>query len=64
MDGSKDKKFNKGDVVQLKSGGPIMTVNFYQSNYASKGPVVCDFFVGTEKKQEVFDEELLKFAEN
>jgi len=48
-------EFRKGDLVRLKSGGPKMTVAEIREDYK----VVCDFFVGNERKSEVFDPKVL-----
>jgi len=42
-----DSKFKIGDAVQLKSGGPSMTVN--DDYYVDKG-VACSYFVGSNYK--------------
>lgn len=59
-------QFEKGDVVQLKSGGPQMTVAD-MGDYGPVGPkngVKCVWFVqvkGVPKaEEEVFDEVVLK----
>lgn len=39
-------EFKPGDVVQLKSGGPIMTVKFLDED----GDVYCEWF---DKKEEL-----------
>ena len=44
--------FKKGDVVQLKSGGPLMTI----SNYTQNDKVFCQWFNGKEPKGEVFNQ--------
>lgn len=50
-----------GDVVQLKSGGPLMTV--VDDGYAA-GAVLCYWFVGLESVSEkIFRPEALKAAE-
>lgn len=49
---------SEGDVVQLKSGGPEMTVDAL--NVGMEKNVRCKWFKGTEAKTEVFDEEALK----
>lgn len=50
-----------GDVVQLKSGGPLMTV---AENGYSEGSVLCFWFVGLESVAEkVFRPETLRAAE-
>lgn len=45
------QQWQEGDVVRLKSGGPIMTVKIYD---AYKGGNVCQWFVGTDLKEGVF----------
>lgn len=55
--------FKKGDVVQLKSGGPAMTVCQIGTQYDSTG-VVCQFFDGSKKMEEIFDPETLSKIEN
>ena len=53
-----------GDLVQLKSGGPKMTV----TNLLEHGPVVerenviCTWFVGDKRNQGPFDPATLKSA--
>lgn len=42
--------WNKGDVVQLKSGGPIMTV----TDIYSDGSVGCTWFIKDELRQGSF----------
>lgn len=41
--------FNVGDKVQLKSGGPVMTVES-----VSSGNVTCLWFAGSESKCQAF----------
>lgn len=54
----------KGDVVQLKSGGPMMTVSEvgdYSRNYVN-GPqqgVKCIWFDGSKTSEQVFDAAVL-----
>ena len=52
--------FKEGDVVQLKSGGPLMTV----SNYITDGKVFCQSFNGNEPKGEVFSQETLTLTDS
>lgn len=54
--------FNKGDVVQLKSGGPHMTVESVGEDPYEGGPAVyCTFFDDKkERKHEFFGPETLK----
>ena len=40
-----DEQWKEGDVVMLKSGGPLMTV----TSIASGGAVHCTWFDGTKK---------------
>jgi uncharacterized protein YodC (DUF2158 family) len=49
--------FKNGDVVQLKSGGPLMTVSEVIGN-----DVHCRWFVGNEEKSSSFSSEMLKLA--
>lgn len=50
--------FKVGDVVQLKSGGPNMTVAEIQQN----GNVWCQWFVSNEPKGGTFKPEVLTRA--
>ena len=44
-----------GDIVQLKSGGPIMTVTDVGSDYGSVGiSVWCVWFVGAKQEKGSF----------
>jgi uncharacterized protein YodC (DUF2158 family) len=49
--------FKAGDVVQLKSGGPLMSVSEIDGNI-----VHCRWFVGTEEKNSSFPSEILKLT--
>jgi uncharacterized protein YodC (DUF2158 family) len=58
-------KFVQGDLVQLKSGGPPMTVNECPSdineyNGRPKGIYNCVWFKGATKESGNFDEHLLQ----
>lgn len=48
--------FEIGNVVQLRSGGPKMTVH----SLVSDGDVVCQWFEGNEVHEENFPKEVLK----
>lgn len=57
-------EFKAGDVVQLKSGGPKMTVS--QTGKAAmtgKAMVWCDWFDGPKRTNEAFSPESLKLIE-
>ena len=51
--------FEIGDIVQLKSGGPKMTV----TNHGSKGEIVCSWFGGSKKESAMFPFDALKVPE-
>ena len=55
-------EFKLGDTVQLKSGGPLMTVsNVTEEAYMqySKGDVSCTWFEGNTVKQATFKSAML-----
>ncbi|MEP1093816.1 MAG: DUF2158 domain-containing protein [Cyclobacteriaceae bacterium] len=54
-----ERKFKKGDVVVLKSGGPKMTVDGYawHGNYESYDTVICFWFDNTEKRSAEFNQD-------
>jgi uncharacterized protein YodC (DUF2158 family) len=52
-------QFRVGDVVELKSGGPEMTVSFILPT----GKVFCVWFDRSEKMEETFPPEALQLAE-
>ncbi|MBL0026475.1 MAG: DUF2158 domain-containing protein [Saprospiraceae bacterium] len=59
------KIFKIGDVVELKSGGPKITVEDVKQQYDNGKPLdgfdcKCVWFVDTELKTEWFDEQSLK----
>jgi uncharacterized protein YodC (DUF2158 family) len=53
-----DHNFEVGDVVQLKSGGPLMTIE-YIGSFSMGAPgadqAKCVWFEGTKKKEGVFE---------
>lgn len=54
-------RWNIGDVVQLKSGGPLMTV---AADGYNEGSVLCFWFVGLESVAEkIFHPDTLKAAD-
>lgn len=53
--------FNPGDIVQLKSGGPAMTISEVKKNYGvPTGKYDCIWFKGASKEFGNFDGEVLK----
>jgi uncharacterized protein YodC (DUF2158 family) len=55
---------NPGDVVRLKSGGPIMTIRS-TSNQTGNTVAYCDWFVNDEHKSQPFRaEQLVKIDPN
>ncbi|MCC3159689.1 DUF2158 domain-containing protein [Hymenobacter sp. 15J16-1T3B] len=54
--------FQTGDVVQLKSGGPIMTVTLPAAE-SRDGRVWCTWFVEGKKETSGFPDAALKSAE-
>jgi uncharacterized protein YodC (DUF2158 family) len=50
--------FSKGDVVEMKSGGPRMTVVDVEGG----GTVHCAWFDGSDQRKDSFDAETLKSA--
>lgn len=55
-------QFNTGDVVQLKSGGPKMTVVKVDDFESGSLIVVCSWFVGTKKETASFPPDALEKA--
>jgi uncharacterized protein YodC (DUF2158 family) len=53
-----EKQFNVGDVVQLKSGGPKMTVTKVDSNW-----VTCNWFEGSKVHVDLFPPDALAKTE-
>jgi uncharacterized protein YodC (DUF2158 family) len=53
--------FKPGDIVQLKSGGPAMTVSKIETAYGSaKEGYNCEWFKGASKERAHFEEDTLK----
>lgn len=55
-------KLEVGDIVQLRSGGPVMTVQVINTKdaYGKDGAVECVFFDGARRLEEVFQPLVLK----
>ena len=56
-----DINFKEGDIVQLKSGGPKMTVDELRKEYKTGRPTaLCSWFDGATRKEDEFATTLLK----
>lgn len=55
--------YEEGDVVQLKSGGPKMTVTKFVENYYD-GEIVCKWFAGNTLKNGCFPADSLTMEES
>lgn len=53
-------EFKPGDVVQLKSGGPLMTVDYCNEDIDT---ICCSWFHGKARNQEQFHPETLQKRE-
>ena len=51
-------KFAPGDIVQLKSGGPAMTVS--KVNEGKANTYTCEWFKGASNERAAFGEDTLK----
>jgi uncharacterized protein YodC (DUF2158 family) len=57
------EEFKAGDVVELKSGGPKMTVSQAGKAAISGRPMIlCDWFDGQKKMRDSFPPESLKLS--
>lgn len=54
-------KFKPGDIVQLKSGGPAMTVS--EEDDYSRSAFYCVWFKGASKERGSFPADILKLYE-
>jgi uncharacterized protein YodC (DUF2158 family) len=60
-------KFQPGDIVKLKSGGPNMTVEGYETLFAGDSSietnnVQCSWFNGNTIHKELFQDSALEIA--
>ncbi len=56
--------FNPGDQVQLKSGGPIMTVKEHRERGRHQEGVHCQWFAGKKLESGIFVEESLEIPKD
>lgn len=58
-------KFAAGDLVELRSGGPVMTIERVVTDYQGifEGLYACSWFAGAKDNHRNFREEALKAAE-
>ena len=54
--------FKPGDIVQLKSGGPAMTVSELKEHHMTRkfDGYYCEWFKGASKERAHFEEDTLK----
>ena len=59
------QKYKTGDIVQLKSGGPKMTVARYNNPSAidTSPNVWCDWFAGSKHEKACFPEDSIQPAQ-
>jgi uncharacterized protein YodC (DUF2158 family) len=56
-------KFKPGDLVVLKSGGPVMTVESIDPTLLTGRPgIVCVWFAGAKRETAYFEEESIELA--
>lgn len=58
-------KFKPGELVELKSGGPVMTVESANESFSQddKWSYGCTWFAGDKHQHNQFEEAALKLAE-
>jgi uncharacterized protein YodC (DUF2158 family) len=59
---SDDPEFNVGDVVRLKSGGPLMTIAWIGERYGTPA-IGCSWFQGVKHYEDAFAPGALKHSE-
>jgi uncharacterized protein YodC (DUF2158 family) len=57
-----NQKFKTGDIVQLKSGGPNMTVKDVGDATFGKPEYICQWFGGRKLEQGIFPQDSLELA--
>jgi uncharacterized protein YodC (DUF2158 family) len=56
-------KFKPGDLVELKSGGPVMTVERVTNIRSNETSYSCSWFAGAKDSHKIFTEAALKPAD-
>lgn len=62
-----ENKFEVGQVVKLKSGGPDMTIESLRKNFDTKaflGEYSCQWFAGKKLEKGIFPEQSLELVED
>lgn len=59
------QKFKSGDLVRLKSGGPVMTIEKVDFDFYDKweGTYSCSWFAGAKDNHRSFTEQALEGAQ-
>lgn len=58
-------KFKPGDLVELKSGGPVMTIEKAHTGFSDEVPSYsCTWFAGAKENHKIFAEPALKKADD
>jgi uncharacterized protein YodC (DUF2158 family) len=58
-------KFKAGDLVELKSGGPVMTIEKVHTGFGNEMPsYACTWFAGAKENHKNFTEAALKKADD
>lgn len=58
-----EENFKPGDIVVLKSGGPLMTVTYTNTGYRDQD-LICTWFVDGDRKSDTFPPSSVKHAED
>ncbi len=56
------EELKKGDVVELKSGGPEMTIDGFTNSGTTSAKCNCQWFVSFKLRRGCFSKESLKIA--
>lgn len=56
-------KFKPGDLVELKSGGPVMTVERVNNIHSGEITYSCSWFAGAKDSHKIFAEAAIKLSD-